>query len=192
MQTKDDKKQNDDIAELGNVDKIREILFGSKSREFKDKFDKLETYLISVHEEMRKKIEQNQNDFNARMDSEFETISKKIKNVTTQQQNEFSDLRDSSLKQEKRLQNAIDMAQEELNDKNEQLQKQQIQNNNAIRSQMDELKDELIKTLHDKISQLSGDKLSRHDAAEIMMEAAMAMKGQRVEEQLSISQTDPE
>ncbi len=180
-------KTENDIGQLGNVDQIREILFGSQSRELKEKFDKLENSIQSIHEEMRKKMEQTQSDFNSRIESELEAISRKMKNITTQQQDEFADVRDASLKQEKRLQNALDIVEEELNAKREQLQKQQSQNTTTLRSQMDTLKDELFGALDTKISELGLNKLSRDDAAEIMMEAAMAMKGKQINQQLSMT-----
>jgi len=180
-------KAENDIAQLGNVDQIREILFGSQSRELKEKFDKLEASIKNIHEEMRKKMEQTQNDFNSKIESEVETISRKIKNMTTQQQDEFADVRDSALKQEKRLQNSLDIVEEELNAKREQLQKQQAENTTTLRSQMDTLQDELLSVLDDKISELGLAKLSRDDAADIMMEAAMAMKGTQINQQLSMA-----
>ncbi len=180
-------KEND-LSQLGNVDQIREILFGSQSREMKEKFEQLEASIKAIHEEMRKKIEQTQNDFNIRIDNELETLSRKMKNILTQQQDEFSDVRDSALKQEKRLQNAMDIMEEELNAKREQLQKQQLENNTALRNEMDTLKDEVLQTLNNKIAEMNGVKLSRDDAADILMEAAMAMKGTQIKEQLSLTQ----
>ena len=182
------KAKENDLSQLGNVDQIREILFGSQSRETKEKFEKLEASIKAMHEEMRKKIEQTQNDFNIRIDNELETLSRKMKNIVTQQQDEFSDVRDSALKQEKRLQNAMDIMEEELNAKREQLQKQQIENNSALRNEMDTLKDEVLQTLNTKMTEMNGVKLSRDDAAEILMEAAMAMKGTQIKEQLSLTQ----
>jgi len=188
MSNPNNKTKENDLSQLGNVDQIREILFGSQSREMKEKFDKLEASIKSLHDEMRKKIEQTQNDFNIRLESELEAISRKIKNIVTQQQNEFSDVRDSALKQEKRLQSAMDIMEEELNAKREQLQKQHIESNTALRSEMDALKDEVLKTLNDKMGEMNGVKLSRDDAAEILMEAAMAMKGTQINQQLALTQ----
>ena len=181
-------KTNDDISQLGNVDQIREILFGSQSRELKERFEQLDASIKAMHDEMRKKIEQTQNDFNMRIDSELDALSRKMKNMLTQQQNEFADVRDSALKQEKRLQGTMDIMEEELNTKREQLQKQQIESNATLRSEMDTLKDEVINTLNGKIAEMNGVKLSRDDAADILMEAAMAMKGTQINQQLALAQ----
>ncbi len=181
-------KTNEDISQLGNVDQIREILFGSQSRELKERFEQLDASIKSMHDEMRKKIEQTQNDFNTRIDSELDALSRKMKNMLTQQQNEFADVRDSALKQEKRLQGSMDIMEEELNTKREQLHKQQIDGHAALRSDMDALKDEMIHTLNEKMAEMNGVKLSRDDAAEIFMEAAMTMKGTQINQQLALAQ----
>jgi len=185
---KEKNAKDGDISQLGNVDQIREILFGSQSREMKEKFEQLEASIKALHDEMRKKIEQTQQEFNRRLDTELETLSRKMKNIVTQQQNEFADVRDSALKQEKRLQNAMDIMEEELNAKREQLQKQQFEANSVLRTEMDLLKDELLETLNHKMSDMNGVKLSRDDAAEILMEAAMAMKGTKINQQLAMNQ----
>ncbi|QSZ41377.1 hypothetical protein GJV85_04400 [Sulfurimonas aquatica] len=183
-------KPDNDISQLGNVDQIREILFGSQSRELKEKFDKIEESIKLMHDEMRKKLEQNQLDFNSKIDAEIDGISRKIKNMLSKQHDEFSDVRESALKQEKRLQTSLENLEEELNAKREQVQKQQNENNSTLRNQMDTLKDELIEVLNSKVSELGEVKLSRDDAAEIMMEAAMAMKGTQINQQLSMAQID--
>lgn len=188
MATQNNSNDESNISQLGNVDQIREILFGSQTRELKEKFDKLEAHIVSIQTEMRSKLEQLQHDFNEKSDSEIEALVKKMKNITMQQQNEFADVRDSAIKQEKRIQNSIEIMEEDLNSKREQVQKQQVEIRDTLRAQMDTLRDELLNIINNKISELGENKLSRDDAADIFMEAAMQMKGTRIEQQLSMTQ----
>ena len=51
--------------------------------------------------------------------------SKRIKNLTTVQQDEFADIKDNNLKQEKRFQHSIDLLNDEIGVKIEQLTKDQ-------------------------------------------------------------------
>jgi len=181
---------NNNTPQLGNVDQIREILFGSQSRELKDRFESIENSIKEMNREINATIEENQNDFNDRLTAEVETLSRKIKNIVSQQQQEVADIRDSSLKSENRLQSSLDILEEEFSAKNEQIQKQQTQNNNDLRTQMHNLKKDLVQVVNDKIAELGSEKLSRDDAANIMMEAAMGMKGTSIDQQLSLAQTD--
>lgn len=177
-----------EINQLGNVDQIREILFGSQTRELNKRFEKLENDIKRSQEEIKNKIEQNQKDFNQRLENELELVSKKIKNLTTQQQEEISDIRDNELKQEKRIQNSIDILADELNAKNEQLYKEQLENRNNLQDDINNLKNELFEIIDSKLQELGEVKLSREDAAEIMMETAMRLKGTHLDQQLATVQ----
>jgi len=190
MSKENTNKTDNDISQLGNVDQIREILFGSQSRELNERFEKIEQNIKSLHDEMRSKIELSQNDFEERINNEIETVSKKMKNITTQQQDDFTDVRDASVKLEKRIQSSMEIMEDELNSKREQLQKQQIEMRSSLRSQMDSLQDEILTILNSKFSEISEVKLSRDDAADIFMEAAMSMKGTKINQQLSLTQTE--
>ena len=81
-------KTNNDIGQLGNVDQIREILFGSQTRELNKRFEKIDNDIKRSFDELKNRIEQNQKDINLRLDNEFELVSKKVKNITTQLQEE--------------------------------------------------------------------------------------------------------
>lgn len=187
-----DNTQNtgNEIGQLGNVDQIREILFGSQTRELNKRFEKLENDFKRSFDEIKNKIEQNQKDFNLRLDNEVELISKKIKNLTTQQQEEIADIRDNELKQEKRIQNSMDILNDELSAKHEQLYKEQLENRNSLQEEMNNLKNELFDIMEIKLQELSDLKLSRDDAAEIMMETAMRLKGNQLEKQIVSVQND--
>ena len=177
-------EKESDIFQLGNVDKIRELLFSSESKELKDKFEKIENSINSMQEDMRNKIEQSKNYLDEKINDEIETITRKIKNITTQQQNEFSDVRDDSLKLEKRLQNSIKITENDLNAKYEQFKKQQTEMRDA-------LKNELLDIVDKKISELDDIKFSRNDIANFFMEAAMSMEDKNINQQHSIKNLEP-
>ncbi|CAM3533692.1 hypothetical protein [Arcobacter aquimarinus] len=183
MKDNSQKTQND-IGQLGNVDQIREILFGSQTRELNKRFEKIESDIKRSLEDIKNRLEQNQKDFTLRLDNEVELLSKKIKNLTTQHQEEMTDIRDNELKQEKRIQNSIELLNDELSAKHEQLYKEQLENKNSLQEEMNNLKEELFIMMELKLQELNDLKLSRDDAAEIMMETAMRLKGNQLEKQI--------
>lgn len=184
MSNKNNNKSENELGQLGNVDQIREILFGSQTRDLNKRFEKLESDIKRSQNEILSKIDQNQKDLSSRLNNELELLSKKIKNITTQQQEELSDIRDSEVKQEKRIQTSIDMLSEELTSKNEQLYKEQMENRNSLTLDINNLKNEIFDMVESKLSELGEVKLSKDDAAEIMMEAAMRLKGTQLDQQL--------
>ena len=181
-----------EISQLGNVDQIREIIFGSQAREVKTQFEKLENSMKLMQEDFRRKLEQQERDNTSKISNEVDVLTRKIKNIVTQQQEEFDDIKDNALKQQKRIQNLLDVLEDELNNKNDLLQKQLEENRQEQRSQRELLKEELLESLNTQVSELEEVKLSRDDAADIMMEAAMQLKGGKLDQQLSISQLQAE
>ncbi len=195
-------KEENEISQLGNVDKIRDVLFGLESKEIKDRFEQIESSINSIREDMQNKIEQIENYLNEKINDEIDTVTKRINNITTQQQSEFTDAREDSLKLEKRLQHSIKIVEDELIVKSEQLQKQQIEIKNTedelnakserlqkqliemnefLTSQINTLKSELLNTISKKISHLNDVKFSRGDIANFFMEAAMSMEDNTID-----------
>ncbi len=182
----ENKKISNDTNELGNVDQIREILFGSQSRELNKRFEKLEIDIKRSFDDLKSKIEFSQKEFNQKLENEVELISKRIKNLTTTQQDELADIKDSNLKQEKRVQHSIDLLNEEIGVKIEQLSKDQNDSKKSLSEELNFLKLEVFEFIEDKLAQMNNIKLSRDDAAEIMMEAALKIKGNNIGTQLNL------
>ena len=184
-------KATNETSELGNVDQIREILFGSQSRELNKRFEKLETDIKRSFDDLKSKIEFSQKEFNQKLENEVELISKRIKNLTTTQQDELADIKESGLKQEKRVQHSIDLLNEEIGVKLEQLTKDQNDSKKAMSEELNFLKLEVFEFIEDKLAQMNNIKLSRDDAAEIMMEAALRIKGDNIQTQLNLIEEQP-
>ncbi len=49
---------NDPREKIGNMDQIRELMFGSHMREYTDRFDKLESELATFRGDIRKRIDE--------------------------------------------------------------------------------------------------------------------------------------
>ncbi|QEZ88948.1 hypothetical protein [Aliarcobacter cibarius] len=182
----ENKKLSSETSELGNVDQIREILFGSQSRELNKRFEKLEIDIKRSFDDLKSKIEFSQKEFNQKLENEVELISKRIKNLTTVQQDEFADIKDNNLKQEKRFQHSIDLLNDEIGVKIEQLTKDQNDSKKSLSEELNFLKLEVFEFIEDKLAQMNNVKLSRDDAAEIMMEAALKIKGNNIQNQLNL------
>ncbi len=182
---KSDINHQGDLSKVGNVEHIKEILFGSQERELNLRFERLEREMKSIHEDLSKRLDQNQRDLNSRINHEFETLSTKIKSITIKQQDELEDVRDSASKQEKRIQNSLEIISEEFNTKNEQLRSTQQDNKDFLSLEIKNIKDELFFTLQEKLSDLDEDKLDKSDIANILIEAAMRIKGTKLEQQLT-------
>ena len=130
----------------------------------------------------------NQKEFNNKLENEVEFISKKIKNLATTHNDELSDLKDNNLKQEKRVQLNIDQLNEEFSIKIDQLTEEQNSNKNSMTEELNFLKLELFDFIENRFNAMNEDKLSRDWAAEILIEAAIKMKGTSIQKELNLSE----
>ncbi len=144
MKAETKKNAPNEIAEDGNIDKIRDILFGSQSRDFERRFIKLEERIIKemtdIRDDNRRKLDALE-DFiknevksltdrlaseqNSRVDavkelsSELKDLShnfdRKVTNINEQAAKNESDLRQQMLTQSKNLSDEIQKRHNDMN-----------------------------------------------------------------------------
>jgi hypothetical protein len=64
---------------MGNIDLIRDIIFGSKLQEYDSRLDKLESHLSLVEKEMRDRIEQVKADCLTELRASVDSLRRKNK-----------------------------------------------------------------------------------------------------------------
>ena len=170
-------KSMKEINQTGNVDQIREILFGSQERDLTEKFEKFQLETQVIQKEILSKIEQNQKDLNDKLTNEMKVLSKKIKNISVQQQDELADIRKNEIKQEKRIQNSIDILNDEFQTKNDQLYKSQIKYRDSLKKDINSLRNELSTVIESKLKNIKKSKVSKGDVAQMMIEMAINIQG---------------
>ena len=78
---------------LGNIDQIRDIIFGAQLREYETRFGKLESDISLLQQEMRFNVEQLKVSFAAELKAGFENLEKKLKLFNLNHDEEAADLR---------------------------------------------------------------------------------------------------
>ena len=78
---------------LGNIDQIRDIIFGAQLREYDNRFDKIDSDLSMMQQDMQARIEQVKNVLSAEMKAAVDSLEKKVKSLTLNTQEESADLR---------------------------------------------------------------------------------------------------
>lgn len=78
---------------LGNIDQIRDILFGPQIRELASRFEQLERTLINQHQELRTRIDDVRQTVTADLRSDLEALDKKLRNSLVKDEEEKQDIR---------------------------------------------------------------------------------------------------
>ncbi|NEP91199.1 MAG: hypothetical protein F6K18_32800 [Okeania sp. SIO2C2] len=164
---------------LGNIDKIRDIIFGPKLREYENRFEKLESELSSVQQETKNQIEQVKSAFSTELQATVDSIEKKIRNINLNIQNTQEDVVETK-QQIERVNRKIITTKEALNEiidnQTTSLREDLSQTREKLQNDVSHLKTQIFEELEKRFSLLKDVKVSRDDLAEIMFEVGMRMK----------------
>ena len=164
---------------LGNIDKIRDIIFGSKLREYENRFDKLESEVSLVKQEIHNQIEQVKNAFSTELQATVDSMDQKIRSINLSVQNNQEDIGETK-EQIERVNRKITTTKEALDkiieNQTSSLQDKLSKTREKLENDVSNLKSQIFEELEKQFSLLQDGKVSRDDLAEIMFEVGMRMK----------------
>lgn len=164
---------------LGNIDKIRDIIFGSKLREYENRFDKLESELSLVQQEINNQVEQVRNVFSTELHAAVDSIEKKFRSINLTIQNTQEDLGETKQQIERlnrKIGNAKEVLDESIDNQTNSLRTELSQTREQLQNDVSYLKKQIFEELEKRFALLQDVKVSGDDLAEIMFEIGMRMK----------------
>ncbi len=164
---------------LGNIDKIRDIIFGSKLREYQNRFDKLESEVSLVKQEIKNQIEQVKNTFSTELQATVDSMDQKIRSINLTLQNNREDIGETK-EQIERVNRKITTTKEAIDEiidnQTTSVQDKLSKTREKLENDVSNLKTQIFEELEKQFSLLQDGKVSRDDLAEIMFEVGMRMK----------------
>ncbi len=171
----------DDVRErLGNIDQIRDIIFGAQIRDYDNRFSKLETDICRFQQETRSHLEQLKASFSTELKSAVETIDKKLKLLSLSTQEEAADLSGQIDRVNRKFTSTIQSLNEELDKQNQSTKDEINQNKSQVQEEIGTLRDLILEELDQRFSDLSETKVSKDDIAETLFALGMRLKGTEV------------
>jgi len=164
---------------LGNIDKIRDIIFGSKLREYESRFDNLESELSIVKQEIHNQIEQVKNAFSTELQATVDSMEKKIRTIHLTLENTQEDIGETKQKIERvnrKIATTKEGLDEIIDNQTNSLRADLSQTREKLQNDVMNLKSQIFEELEKRFSLLKDGKVSRDDLAEIMFEVGMRMK----------------
>ena len=177
-------KENQQLSQLGNMDQIREILFGSEIRMFEEEIKKLSSSVSTMNTEIMKRIDTLETTFRDEQKSASQASDQKIKNLSTNMQDENSDFKEQLVKNEKKFNRSIDTAKDEMETQIESLKNEQTNIKIAAKKDLESLRATLDEILNKEMSGLSEAKVSKDDFSAMLLDMAMKIKGTNLENNL--------
>ncbi len=171
-------------ARLGNIEQIRDLLFGHKTEEYEEIFqqhatrlDKLESELSRFQGEMGDRLAQLQDSLSTEIKAVADSLEKKLKYLSLTTHEETSRLDQEIQIAEKRSSLAFDELNKTLKVKTNSLQHQLEESKDTLSEDLEQLKNQLFKQLEKSFAELKEAKVSRTDFAEVLFELCLKVKG---------------
>jgi len=162
---------------LGNIDQIRDIIFGSQLRDFETRFDKLESDLSMLQQEIEDRTEQVRTVLSTEMRASVEALEKKFKNLNLNTQEETADIRQQVDRVNRKFSTSLEALDEAIDKQSNSIRDELSQTRDKLQEDVRSLKNQVFEELTRRFSVLRDDKVARDDMAEILFELGMRLKG---------------
>lgn len=167
----------DDVRErLGNIDQIRDIILGTQVREYENRFNKLESDISLLQQQMRSQVDQLKSNFSVELKAGFEALEKKLKSLNTTTQEETLDLRQQVDRLNKKFSNSVQSLDETLDSQTTSIRDEIFQTKVHLQDDVTGLRDLILEEIDRRFSQLTDTKVSKDDMAETFFALGMRLK----------------
>jgi DNA anti-recombination protein RmuC len=170
-------KKEDMYEKLGNIDQIRDIIFGAQLREYNGRFEKIESDLLSMHQELLDRINEVRMNYSTELRVAVEALDKKLKTLQTSTDEERQDLRAQIERTHRKSTASFDKLNGDLEAAATSIRDDLSETKAKMQEDMRGLRTYVQEELDRRLSAIGNMKISRDDMAEILFELGMRLKG---------------
>jgi phage-related tail protein len=178
-------QSNEDLRRrLGNVDQIRDLLFGSKLAEYEQRFQEydrqlkqMEANLAEAKAEIGDRLNLLRSDLLSEMQIGFEKLNRQVDKL----QLSSTEQGHKSLSIEQRCVQDIESVKQSLTDQTQFLKTDLIQTRRQMQEDLVRLSEKLTQALYAEVANVHETKLSQVDLADILFELCLKLKNSRSE-----------
>ena len=169
---------------LGNVDQIRDLLFGQILREYQERFEngeqrlnRVELELAQFQTEIRDRLTHLQSDLATEIHSAVDSLEKKLRYFSLTTQEETSNLKQEMKAVDQRNSGNIDSLYDNVEAKTNAFQDELARTRQTLQEDVQALRKQVFKELEQGLGSLKDGKISRTELAEFLFELCFKVKG---------------
>lgn len=166
---------------LGNLDQIRDLLFGDLMRQYNGRFGKLETEMAEWQRDIQAQIQEVQRGLTAEMRAMADAIEKKLQYLSAAADEEMADIRQQLETSDRKFSSGLAATDKAFKSQQNQLREELLQTRSNLEAELQDLKDRLYAEIEKNFSQLKEGKISKEELSEVLFELCMRVKGGGVE-----------
>ncbi|HHP7229283.1 MAG TPA: hypothetical protein ACFCUY_00315 [Xenococcaceae cyanobacterium] len=179
---------------LGNITQLRELLFGEQMEEYDQKFaqswqqldqlttqlKQLETNFGEFRADTRQQLYQLENNLSQEISSAVDSLEKKIQYLNLNTRNETSKLKQEIQENSQSTAQSLDTVAANFNSQTKYLKDELAQTRDNLEKDLSNLKQQLSEKIEKNLVELTDNKVSRGDLAEVLFELCLKVKGANV------------
>lgn len=162
---------------LGNIDQIRDILFGSQLRDYNTRLEQVETTVSVLQQEIRDRTDELKQSMFKEIQVAVDALDKKIKSLTLKDNEEKVDIRQQLDRLSKRLSANVTTLDETIDKQTSTLRDDLTTSREKLQGDILDLRNQIFEELDKRIANLTQSKIARADMAEILFEVGLRLKG---------------
>ena len=169
---------------LGNVSQLQDLLLGDKIEEYEASFaqnsqrlDTLESSLIKFQSGVNERLNKMQDSLSREINAAVDSLEKKIKYLSLTTHEETNKLKQEIEDKSRTAFQNIDTLQNNLRSETSYLKDELFQTRNSLGEDLQSLKQQVLGKLENNLSELTENKVSRTDLAEVLFELCLKVKG---------------
>ena len=177
-ETQQNRGANGVIDESQNVDRIRDILFGSQMRDYEGRFQRVEERLGREAQELRADVQKRLEALEVFMKGEGESMSNRVKTEQWERSQAMEKLGRELAETAKRLDEKLGGLDEQRGNEIRDLRHQLLEQSKALSNEIREKHDQLKAGLEHEAGQIRGAMTGREALAEMLSEVSLRLKGE--------------
>lgn len=167
---------NGEMKEGANVDKIRDILFGSNMREYEKRFARLEERLTKSSDALRDDLKKRFDTLESYVREEMDSNNQRLRLEKTERTESLKELTRETRDSSKSLEKKLSQLEEQLTSAQSDLRTRILDQSKALSNQIQKVKDEIEAALEHEAETLRNDKTDRAQLADLFAELSLRLK----------------
>jgi len=161
--------------EAGNIDKIRNILFGAHMRDIEKKFARLEGRILKEMTDLRQEVRKRADSLEEYINKEVESLDERLKAEQDARAESVKELSVELKDNAKSFEKQTGRLDEQLNKSARELRQQILEQSKSLSDEIRQKYDETVALLEQVTQELRTDKVDRTALSELFMEMAMRL-----------------
>lgn len=167
-----------DLSGGGNLDKVRDILFGGQMRDYEKRFNRLEDRLIKECSNIREDIKKRLDSLETYIMQEVEALSEGLKAEQTQRDETSKEIAQELKDTTKALEKKIGQLDEQTSQKQRELRQQILDQSKSLDDDMRQKYESILAVIEREVQELRSDKTDRSTLAALLTQVAMRLNNE--------------